>query len=312
MTRMKRLVLAAMTLSWPIAAATTVIGVITAPGTFQLDDAQARGNGTLFEGTTVETGAAAGDLELSGGVSLRLGANARGRVFPEYLELQRGAAEIRNAAKYSVRTGTVYVTGSESGAVGRVQVLDDHRVVVTSVRGSLKVLNPAGVVLAMLPQGASFEFQAPSGASGATLIRGCPLNADSKVYMTDGTTRVIVELRGLPPVKSASHIEVTGSQIPNAKPSGRATQVVQVLTVKELAGKCEPGAVFATGTPDAGPAEAAGGAGSGSGAGASGAAKASLGVGTKTVLAGVAVSAAGLGSAVALTSGEDTPRTISK
>ncbi len=285
-------------------AATPVIGVITASGGFQLDDAQARGNGTLFEGTTVQTGASAGDLELSGGVSLRLGSNARGRVFHEYMELQRGAGEVRNASRYSVRTATVHVTGADPGAAGRVQILDARRVVVTSIRGNLRVTNPGGVLLAALSQGNSLEFQTPSGASSATIISGCPITSEGKTYMTDGTTRILVELREMPLVKVGNRIEVTGSQIPNGRPAGGATQVIQVMTVKDVQGRCEPGAIYATGVGAAAAgAAAAGTAGAGAAAGA--------GVGT-AVLVGVGVSAVALGTAVALTTGDDPVPTVSR
>jgi hypothetical protein len=267
-----------------------------------LDHAAVQGNGTLFEGSLIETGRNPGTLELSNGITMRFGSDSRGKIYRDHMVLERGAGEVEARKGFHVQTGILRVASDGDGGYGRVTLHGANKVQVASVRGNLRVTNEEGVLIAALRAGSALEFEPQGGgASAPASLTGCLVKQDGHYYLTDETARVTVELKGGRLEKLVGHkIEVTGAQVPAAVPAGSATQVIQVSDTKDAGKGCSGGAALAA----AGGA-AAGGAAAGGAAGATGAAVGAA-VGTKAVLAGVIVAAAATGTAVAVTSDEET------
>ena len=61
-------------------AAAPVVGVLTAKGSFTVDNAPMTGNATLFEGSMIETGKSFSYLRLNTGAQMQLAAASRGIV----------------------------------------------------------------------------------------------------------------------------------------------------------------------------------------------------------------------------------------
>jgi hypothetical protein len=293
-------------------AASSVIGVATARGGMRMDQAAVNGNGTLFEGTTVETGRTASDLRLHNGVSVQLASGSKGTVYGDHMVLQRGAGQITgsavNSSGYRLDARSLRVVPVGAGSEASVQLTAANKVQVTAYSGNFRVTNAHGVTIAALAAGRALEFELPAeaGASGPALVTGCVEKKDGKYILTDEAAGVTVELRGSLDSYVGHRIEVNGSQVPDAKPAGGASQVVQAGQIKQLADKCssKAGAVAA----GAGAGAAAGAAAAGAGGAAAGTTAAAVGMGlaAKAVIAGVVVAAATTGTVVAITGEEET------
>ena len=298
-------------------AAAPVIGVATVRGDFRLDNAAVNGNGTVFEGSVIETGRASGELQLSSGTTMQLGAETRGQVYRDKLILQRGISEIRNSSRFGVEANALRIVAEENGAVGRVEIMETNKIQVAALRGNFRVTNANGVMIAALSAGRALEFETKgAGASAPSTLIGCLVKRDGHYLLTDDTSGVTVELKGASLDKYEGHkIEVTGGNVPSAVPVETASQVIQVSKVKDISKRCSSAAAAAAaGGAAAGAATAAGGAAAGGaaagGAAAGAATAAGAAVATKAVIAGVVVAAAATGTAVAVTTEED--KTISK
>src|SRR6266567_2060565 len=66
----------------------TPIGMAVANGSFLVDQSRVWGNTTLFDGSMIETATAASDLQLNGGVMMRLASESRARVYRDRLVLE--------------------------------------------------------------------------------------------------------------------------------------------------------------------------------------------------------------------------------
>jgi hypothetical protein len=291
-------------------AASPVIGVVTARGGIKMDNASVAGNGTLFEGTTVETGRTGGDLRLNNGVRMQLASGSKGTIYRDRIVLERGESQlsspVNTGSDYRVEARSLRVLADGQNSAGRVQLVASNRVQVAALRGNVRVTNANGVLLASLAAGHALEFEPQaSGASAPSTLTGCVVKQDGKFFLTDETAGVRVELRGLPEKHAGHRLQITGSPIPNAMAAAGASQVLQVGAFKELGDRCtSKGAAAAAG---AGAAGAAGGAaGSGAAAGAAGAATGGIGA-TTAVVAGVVVAAAATGTAIAITGDDEEP-----
>src|ERR1700733_7462623 len=90
-----------------LSAATPGIGVAMSEGNILINSSTAAGNATIFDGTTLETRAAASQVRLNGGAQLGLASDSRGTVFSDHVDLQKGTARIAgysaNASGLNVR-----------------------------------------------------------------------------------------------------------------------------------------------------------------------------------------------------------------
>jgi len=280
-------------------AASPVIGVATAKGSFRLDNASVAGNGTLVEGMTIETQRATSDLELSGGGKMTLATQSRGRVYRDRLVLERGEGQVSNPGPFAkdlqIEARSLRVVTAESGSIGRVSVRGGNRVQVAALMGGMRVLSSSGTMIAMVSAGQALEFEPQqAGASAPSRLTGCVVKRDGHYFLTDDTARVTVELKGGNIEKYAGHkVEISGSQIPGGTPAGNATQLIRISDLKDVEKRCTAGA-----------GALAGGAAAGSKSGTA-ASTAGMTAGTKAVIAGVVVAAVATGTAVGITQTND-------
>src|ERR1700690_1962308 len=90
-------------------AASTAIGMAVTNGGFQVDHSRVWGNTTLFDGSIIETATAPSQLQLNGGVQMRLAADTRATVHPRGLVLQSGSGQLESSAGFDVEARSLHI-----------------------------------------------------------------------------------------------------------------------------------------------------------------------------------------------------------
>jgi hypothetical protein len=299
--------------------------VASARGAFRVDNAQVRGNGTLFSGARVETAAVPGELALNTGERVTLGSNSSAKVFPDRVVLERGEGSIGkvpgSASKFGVEAGMLRVVADEAGGAGRVRMAGTDRVLVASTSGKLRVLTAAGVPLASVSAGRVLEFDTKAVNSGAMRLTGRMTRSGGKLMLTDEGTDLTVELRQgkLPMAKVekslGKRVEVAGIYVPGSMPMALQVEAVGAVQTANGTPGVDPGAGAGAGTGGASAGDAAGGAAAGGDAGGVGGA---VGTGSSfsanTVVTGVLITVSGVGAGVGITRAlkDDEPKPISQ
>ena len=268
------------------------IGTVVAAGNFQLDDAKVSGNATLFDGTTIQTGAAPSEVRLNNGARMSLGAGARGRVYQDRLLLERGESQIQAGGGYLVQARSLRILSEGAASSGRIALAGQSKVRVAALAGALRVTNSKGILVARVMPGAPIEFEPQAaGAAAPSRLSGCLVKKAGKFLLTDETTNVTVELTGSQlQAQAGNFVEIVGTMDPSAKPAGDASQLIKVTAVKRLAKGCSA-AAKAKGAAAAGAAAGAAGAGAAAGTG--------IGVGATVAIIGGVAAAATIGGLAA-------------
>ena len=280
------------------------IGTVVAAGNFQLDDAKVSGNATLFEGTTIQTGAAPSEVRLNNGARMSLGAGARGRVYQDRLLLERGESQIQAGGGYLVQARSLKILSEGGASSARIALAGQSKVQVAALTGALRVTNSKGILVARVMPGAAIEFEPQAaGAAAPSRLSGCLVMTAGKYLLTDETTNVTAELKGSGlQTQVGNWVEISGAMDPSAQPAADASQSIKVTAVKRLAKGCSA----ASKAKAAAAAGAAARAGAGAAAGGTG-----IGIGaTVAIVGGVAAAATvgGLAAAEKLPGqGNDTP-----
>jgi len=249
-------------------AASTAIGLVVANGSFQLDQSSVRGSATLFDGNVIETNVSSSQLQLNNGVSLRLAAETRARVFASRLVLEKGIGQLEST-KYRIEAAGLRVEADKPGATARVQVTGPNRVVVAVREGAVHVSNSDGVLIARLTSGREMLFEPQEGsATTVTKISGILALKDGKFVVVDRVTNVTMQVQGTGlEAEVGNLVEITGTVDAAAPTVPGASQLVNVTSIKRLTrGKRE--AAGAAGAGAAGGGAAAGAAGGGLSTGA--------------------------------------------
>jgi hypothetical protein len=231
-------------------AASPAIGVAVASGSFRVDGARVAGNSSVFEGDTIETGVVQSEVQLNGGVRMRLGAESRGRFYRDRMALERGQAQLDASSGYRMEALNLSVA-AEPSAGARVSLSGPRRVQVAAFGGSVRVANTDGVLLAMLTPGKVLEFETDvAGAAAPYKLTGILREENGHFFLTDETSKTKVELKG-ENLKAmvGKRVQVTGNADPAAVPAKDATQVVVVAQATVLsAGAAAVGAGAAAAT----------------------------------------------------------------
>src|ERR1019366_4205649 len=263
---------------------------------FQVDHSAVYGNGTLFEGSVIETAKASSRLQLTGGVQMRLAGESRAKVYQRRLVLEQGLGEMESAGGFEVEARSLHIVAAP-GSLARVKVENGRNVLVSAVRGALRVTNAGGVLVARMETGNSMVFEPQAtGATAPTRATGCLLEKDGKFLLAERTTNVVLELQGSDLDKQlGNQVEISGKAETASPRTAGAGQLVRVAGIKLVRkGGCTAiakklGAAAAAGGATA--AAAGTGAGAAGTAGAAGAAGACMGTGTVAVIGGVAAAA---------------------
>jgi len=260
-------------------AASPAIGLVVANGSFQMDHSSVRGTATLFDGNVIETNVSSSQLQLNNGVSLRLAAESRARVYESRLVLEKGIGQLEST-NYRIEAASLQVEADKPGATARVQLTGPKRVVVAARDGGVRVSNSDGVLIARLDKGREMAFEPQeNGAATITKVSGILALKDGKFIVVDRVTNVTMQVQGAGlEAEVGNLVEITGTVDPAAPTVAGASQLIDVTSIKRL-------------TKGAKAAAAAAGAGA-AGAGAAGAAAGGLSTGAIVAIVG-GVAAAG-------------------
>jgi len=216
-------------------AGSPAIGIVTASGSFTLENSKVWGNSTLFDGSTVETSQASSSLALRNGVKLELGAASKAKVFENRTILEHGVGVM--AGSYEIDAAGLKITSA--GARLRVSLLGTaaDRVEVAAVSGPARVSTGAGLLLASIPAGRSMSFSMQAGSTGAVTRSGCLVYKDGHYLLQDENTQEVSELGGGEAVmrdlrtNTGNRVEISGGTV-SAKPAvAAATVSINVLNV---------------------------------------------------------------------------------
>lgn len=247
------------------------IGTAVTQGSFRIDGATVAGNATLFEGTTLETHLSSSSLALASGPRLMLGADSRGRVFGDRLELERGAGEMRGAAGFRLEALGLTVRTETGRGAARVRLEGTARVQVAAIEGGLRVLNSRGVLVAEMNAGSALEFAPQLGGGSASeqeKLTGCLRSSSGHYLLTDEITNVTVEVTGSGLDKeNGNRVQVTGLMDPAGTPVSGATQYVRVNSLKRMGRGCPANRAAAAGAGGAAANQGAAAANQGGAAG---------------------------------------------
>jgi hypothetical protein len=242
-----------------------------------------RGNGTVFDGNTIETTNSRSVVQLDAG-QITLAPDSRAKVYEDHTVLEKGAGLLRDADTHVFEAASLRIAPDAGTAVIQVNVEGPGRISVAARSGGASVRNSGGVLVASLRAGTELEFDTQAGAGAAVQIGGTLELRNGNYFLTDATSRVTFQLRGTDLAKYVGkRVSVTGSVIPGATPLGGASQVLQATNVEVATRRDALGA--------------AGGAAGGAAAG--GAAAAGLSTATIAVIGGVAVGGTVAGLAAA-------------
>jgi len=294
------------TLTPYLLASGPVIGLVMANGSFQMDRSTIRGNASLLDGSTLETGKAASRLELNNGVHVKLAPESRARVYAARTVLEQGTGELQSSAGYPIEARGLSISPAEANSVAQVRLDGAKTVQVAALSGAVRVTNAQGVVVGNLVAGMGVAFSPQAGAPSSTTASGCLLKKADKFILVEQTTNVTLEVQGSGLASElGNRIQITGVAAATAPTVSGASQVVTVSTVNRVArGGCASvakavGAVAGTAAAAAG---AAGAAGAGVAAGITTAA-------TVAIVGGVAAAATvgGLAASGTFSGGTSTP-----
>jgi hypothetical protein len=283
-------------------AANTSIGLAVANGSFQVDRAQVWGSSSLFEGSTVETTVTASQIQVNGGVDVRLAAGSRVKVYRQRMVLEQGFTQIQAAAGYAVEARSLTIATGAREAVARIKLDGARKVTVAALGGPVEVRNGGGLLVARVEAGRSLDFEPQTdGAAAPTRASGCLLEKAGKPILVDQTANVVLELNGSDLDKEVGNrVQIVGMAAGTASEGTGATQAIKVAGLTEIGkGGCTAIAKKVGASVTAGTTAAAAGATSGAGAGATaagaggaaGAAGGGIGLGTIAIIGGVAAAA---------------------
>ena len=128
----------------------------------------ATGNSTITEGMQLETAAAASDVCLQNGVSLRLFPKSEGMVFSDHVVLEDGSLRAGHFNGYTIHAGDLQIQASETTTQAVVRMMN-KTIEVASVGGNLNVTD-GGAMLTRVASGTRMAFQQPiaSAQTGQT------------------------------------------------------------------------------------------------------------------------------------------------
>jgi hypothetical protein len=288
-----------------LTASSASIGVATANGNFQVNSSQVRGSSTLMEGTVIETGGASSQVQMNNGAHVRVAAGSRVKIYEGRVILEKGVGELDSSTAYQVEAHSLRISNAGPDTVARVWISSPNRVIVSALKGPVRVTNAAGFLVANIAAGGALSFDPAVSATGPTKVTGCLASKDDKFVVTAESTNVTWEVRGAGVEKEVGkHVEITGASDSGSPTSKGVLQVINASAFKRVGnGGCSSkaaAAIAAGGMATAGgTAAAAGGTAAAVGgvaAAAAGATVAGVTVATVAVVGGVVVAgtAAGL------------------
>jgi hypothetical protein len=172
----------------------TSIGTVNARGDVRVDGYTLQSNGTIFDGTAVETQQFPATVRLNNGTEIKLATNSRGVVYHDHLVLLQGESQLKaSSAPYSLDAKGLHVAPSGSANVGLVSLNTDHAVDIAAVSGEFRVTDGNGAAIGRLSTGeamARFDDTPPPSGNWSTIeTEGIVSAENGHFYITvaDGT-----------------------------------------------------------------------------------------------------------------------------
>jgi hypothetical protein len=208
-----------------LTAAPDSIGVVRSAGDFRVDGSTVRGNSTVFDGSVIETSDARSVIQLNG-AQITLSPDSRAKVYGDHTVLIKGEGMMRESAKHVIEVDSLRISATSSDAAVQVDVQSPNHFSVVARTGSVAVRNASGLLLADVRPGLALAFDEQTG-SGSTAVKmeGIVTVRDGKYYITDATTHVTAELKGMDLSKLVGKtVDITGTLVS----SSGVVEIVQV------------------------------------------------------------------------------------
>jgi len=214
--------------------ASPAIGLAVANGSFQLDQSDVRGNATLFAGSTIETNTTPSEIRLTSGVSARLAAESRARVFDSRLILEKGTGRL-NSVNYYIEADGLQVMPDKNGGSAEVHLAGPNRVIVAAEKGLVLVNNREGVLIARLDRGREMSFEPQEAGGTVTRASGILAIKNGQFILVDRVTNVTLQLKG-PGLDThvGKLVEITGTVDAGPPTVPGASQLVDVTKISPL------------------------------------------------------------------------------
>lgn len=191
---MKNILIAMILLSLSCAhasAGTQSIGIVSVRGDMRIDGYSVWSNGTLFDGTAVETGRATATLQLVNGTEIKLATDSRGVVYSDHLVLLHGTSEIKaSGSHFQLEAYGLSVAPNAPNTLGTVSLRPANMVEVAAVTGELRVTQNADLAVAHVVTGSAMLFQpvqqaaAPEGSTFLNAVEGLVSSTDGIFFLT--------------------------------------------------------------------------------------------------------------------------------
>jgi len=220
-------------------ASDRVIGLAVATGNVRVNGNVVSGNFTVFDGSYVETGQEISELRLESGPRLRLASNTRARIFPDRLVLDEGLSELNADSGFLIQAPNLRIWAPSSRWEAWVAV-DGRHAQVATVSGILKVSTEAGRTVAYVSPGNPVNLE-PQAAGEAPVfsMTGCLERWGARFVIRDQIAGVVEEVRGQNlDGYVGSMVEVTATEMKDVKPVAGAEEVIQIVRIRRIAGKC--------------------------------------------------------------------------
>lgn len=193
----KSLLVATMLFSLPYAYGSSgagSIGTVSVRGDLRVDGYAVQGNGTLFDGTALETTKATATLRMNNGTEITLAKSSHGVVYSDRLVLLQGESEVKaSGSPFILEAAGIRVLPAGPNSDGIVLLSPVNTVDVAAVTGEFRILNNAGLSLASVSpkEAMSFSVASQAGGSAGTVVTetGKVSSANGRYYLTasDGT-----------------------------------------------------------------------------------------------------------------------------
>jgi hypothetical protein len=152
------------------------IGTVSARGDVRVDGYTVWGNGTLFDGTAVETGQATATLRLDNGTEIKLAINSHGVVYRDHLVLLQGRSQLKTSdSPFLLEADGMRVSPSGPNTLGVISLSPANTLDVAAVSGEFRIVDDAGSSVADVSTGAAMRFHAAQQAGtpqGSSYIDG--------------------------------------------------------------------------------------------------------------------------------------------
>jgi hypothetical protein len=173
------------------ATSTNPIGTVSARGDMSVDGYFVLGNGTLFNGTAVETDQSTATLRLVNGTEITLAVNSRGIVYSDHLVLTQGKSQMKaSGAPFLLEADGLSVTPSAPNTLGIVALSPANSVEVAAVTGELQVTQDSDSAVAHVVAGAAMSFHSlqetapPPGSTFMNEVEGLVSAVNGNYFLT--------------------------------------------------------------------------------------------------------------------------------